>query len=112
MKRLGRKTKTSRGFEIVHFKDYYNQECSLQQSSLALYQQHGASAVWLGIEDAKPKVLHGYASKFGIKTDAIFGWVPYPIPPEVSLNTRMHLSRGQVERLIEHLQKWLTTGKL
>ena len=43
--------KTERGFEIIRFRDFYGAECSLQQSSLALYDQPGSSAVWLGYGD-------------------------------------------------------------
>ena len=39
---------TERGFEIINFIDQYKEQCSLQQSSLAIYEQPGASAVWLG----------------------------------------------------------------
>jgi hypothetical protein len=42
-------TKTEHGFELVEFKDRNGQECSLQQSSAADYQQPGSSAVWLGV---------------------------------------------------------------
>jgi len=40
---------TQRGFEIIEFKDYNSQECSLQQSSLAIYVQPGTSAIWFGV---------------------------------------------------------------
>jgi len=40
--------KTERGFEIIRFKDFYGGECSLQQSSLALYNKPGSSAIWFG----------------------------------------------------------------
>lgn len=80
-------------------------------SSLAEYEQPGTSAVWLGTDDASPKVLHGDAHRLGVETDATCGWVPYPIPEEVSLTTRMHLDRKQVAALITHLKKWLDEGK-
>ena len=47
-KQLGPQKQTSRGFPIIQFKDYYDEPCSLQASSLALCEQPGASAVWLG----------------------------------------------------------------
>jgi hypothetical protein len=37
-----------RGFEIINFKDHYGKDCSLQQSSLAIYSKPGSSAIWLG----------------------------------------------------------------
>lgn len=107
MKRLGKTEKTNRGFKTVKFKDYYGAPCSLQASSLAIYEKPGTSAIWLGVDDAAPKVLHGKAASLGVKTTATEGWVPYPIPEDVLLTTRMHLTREQVEALIEHLQKWL-----
>lgn len=96
---------------MIRFKDRYGCPCSLQISSLADYEQPGISAVWLGTDDAAPKVLHGDARRLGVETDATCGWVPYPIPEEVSLTTRMHLDRKQVAALINHLQKWLDEGK-
>jgi len=47
--KLGDVEFTERGFEIIRFNDSYDQGCSLQQSSLAEYEQPGTSAVWLGI---------------------------------------------------------------
>ena len=41
--------KTDRGFEVIDFNDQYGEECSLQQSSLAIYQPPGTSAVWFGV---------------------------------------------------------------
>lgn len=41
-------SRTGRGFELIEFNDYYDKPCSLQQSSLALYELPGCSAVWLG----------------------------------------------------------------
>lgn len=94
----------------MEFKDHYGHPCSLQASSLAIYQQPGTSAVWLGVDDADPKVLWHQAESVGIHTSAREGWVKYPIPEEVSLSTRMHLNRKQVAALIVHLQAWLEKG--
>lgn len=46
-------------------------------------------------------------SHLGVDTAERTGWVPYPIPPGVSMTTRMHLDREQVAALILHLQSWL-----
>ena len=43
--------KTERGFELIKFKDIYGSECSLQQSSIALYERPGTGAIWFGTED-------------------------------------------------------------
>ena len=107
---LGPTEKTSRGFEIIKFEDRYSAKCSLQQSSLAEFEQPGTSAVWLGVDDASPMVLASDAEKVGLKTSATEGWILYPIPSEVLLTTRMHLDRNQVAALIGHLQNWLDRG--
>jgi len=86
MKKLGRVRKTNRGFEIIEFCDYNGEACTLQASSLAIYQQPGTSAIWLGCENnAKEHLGH-------------------------TLSPRMHLSYKQVEALMKHLQSWLDRG--
>ena len=91
--------KTGRGFQIVEFNDIYGAPCSLQQSSLAQYQQPGSSAVWFGPDDACPKRLVPGQS-----------WQPVPFPPDTSFNTRAHLDRKQVSKLVSYLQTWLDCG--
>lgn len=39
---------TNRGFELAEFTDYNGCNCSLQQSSLAIMEPPGTSAIWLG----------------------------------------------------------------
>lgn len=107
--KLGKVEKTGRGFEIVNFQDCYNTPCSLQASSLAEFEKPGTSAVWLGTSDAQPKVMWHEAAALGVKNDATSGWVPYPIPEQVLLSTRMHLNRKHVKALIGHLRAWLKT---
>ena len=87
MKKLGKVERTARGFEVVNFKDFYGDNCSLQMSSLAEYQQPGISAVWLGREESDTHSVTGE-----------------PLMP------RMHLHRKQVEALILVLQSWLEQG--
>lgn len=106
-------TKTQRGFELIEFKDCYDTPCSLQQSSVSYdddLDRPGTSAVWLGTDDAMPKVMWRDAAAVGVETKATEGWVPYPIPEQVSLRTRMHLNREQVKELVAHLQAWLEEG--
>ncbi len=107
---LGPVAETARGFEIIEFRDRYDVPCSLQQSSLADSDRPGASAVWFGPDDASPKVIWHEAAAAGVKTDATCGWVDFPLPAQVSCNTRAHLSRDQVEALVNHLQAWLKNG--
>ena len=103
MKRLGKQKKTQRGFRVVEFSDLYRVKCSIQQSSLA-----SQPALWLGVDDPEPKVMKMEAHLFGLQPDPpIEGWMPYPIPKQVLLSTRMHLSREMATALIGHLQRWL-----
>lgn len=37
-----------RGFEYLTFRDYNDELCELQASSLAIFEKPGTSAVWLG----------------------------------------------------------------
>jgi hypothetical protein len=67
---------------MCQFNDYYGHACSLQKSSLA-----EEPAIWLGLNEADPKIL---ASE--VKPGES-GWIKYPIPDSVLLNTRMHLNR-------------------
>lgn len=107
---LGSVGRTARGFETVEFKDRYGVPCSLQASSLAEYTKPGMSAVWLGCDDADPRIMAKDAAAHGVTTGETCGWVKYPVPEAVLLNTRMHLDRKQVEALIVHLQRWLRRG--
>lgn len=88
MKKLGKIELTnkpgSKNFEIINFKDFYGDKCSLEMSTLAEYQQPGISAVWLGREESNTHSVTGE-----------------PLMP------RMHLHRKQVESLILTLQSWL-----
>ena len=93
--------KTKRGFSRIEFKDHYGVSCSLQKSSLAT-----KDAIWFGVNDAEPKILASKVMENGT------GWVKYSIPEDVSLNTRMHLTRKQVAKLLPFLQKFMNTGEI
>lgn len=95
------KNVTNRGFPIIHFTDLYGARCSLQKSSLAT-----EDAIWLGIDDADPKILASRTPQGGT------GWVPYEIPEDVSLTTRMHLTRKQAKKLVKALKVFIKTGDL
>jgi len=101
------KGKTNRGFDIITFTDQYGEGCSLQKSSLA-----SEDAIWLGIDDPSPKIMASQASLHGVDTDTTVGWVEYPIPKEVLISTRMHLTRKQVAELLPFLQRFVDTGEL
>ena len=108
---LGFVEKTERGFEVIRFLDRYGVHCSLQASSLwdGENDKPGTGAVWLGCDDPDPRVMASKAPALGIQTSETTGWVPYPVPEDVLMNTRAHLSREQVAALIKHLQAWLDT---
>lgn len=93
--------KTNRGFKTIEFKDRYESICSLQKSSLAT-----EDCIWLGVNDAQPQIMASKTVAGGC------GWVPYPIPEDVFLTTKMHLTRNQVKKLLPHLQKFVETGDL
>lgn len=98
---------TNRGFEKVTFTDRSGVECSLQQSSAIDMdsddgiEHPGSSFVWLGCNDADPKVFvpNGDPS-----------WRSVPMPENYIANTRMHLSRDHARMLIGYLTSWLNDG--
>ena len=94
-------SKTDRGFLLFGFVDLYGNKCSIQKSSLAT-----EDAIWLGVNDPDPKILLSKAKDGGC------GWIKYPVHPDVSFNTRMHLSRTQVADLLPMLLKFVDTGEI
>ena len=96
-----------RGFAYIEFIDRYGVKCSIQKSSLAT-----DDAIWLGVDDASPKILASKAAEFGIKTVKTTGWVSYPVPKDVLLTTRMHLTQEMVRDLLPALQRFADTGEL
>jgi len=63
-----------------------------------------------------PKATYTSAAATTANTNPVIldarGWVPYPIPSEVSLHTRMHLNREQVAALLPTLQRFVETGEI
>jgi len=96
-----KKETTGRGFALGKFTDLYGAECSIQKSSLAT-----DDAIWIGVDDANPIIMAS------IVREDLTGTVKYPIPEDVLLSTRMHLSEEMVVALIDKLQEWLKTGRL
>jgi len=92
---------TDRGFKLIQFRDLFNAKCSVQESSLG-----STHAIWLGIDDPDPQILASQTKQGGT------GWIPYPIPANVQLNTRMHLSKKQVKELLTVLQRFVDTGEI
>ncbi len=94
-----RKSKTQRGFGFIEFKDEKGVECSIQMSSNAMKE-----CIWIGCNDADPR----YFVPLGNPS-----WRKLEKPPEATdwiFNTRMHLTRKQVEKIIPILQKFVDTG--
>jgi hypothetical protein len=98
---------TQAGFPYLEFKDRDGNVCSIQQSSLAT-----ENAIWLGIDDAKPMVMNQDAYKAGVEPLGGVGWRDYPLPKEVLLHTRMHLTAADVQTLIRVLEHWYMSGKI
>ena len=87
---------TNRGFTLIEFEDTYKDKCSIQKSSCG-----SEPRIWLGIDDANPKIcIQGQ------------GFVPYKLPEEVHLTTRMHLNQEQVKQLLPILEHFAKTGNL
>jgi hypothetical protein len=98
---------TGRGFALLEFSDLYGARCSVQLSSLV-----EPEAIWLGVDDAEPKIMASQAAAFGVVTKETNGWVPYLIPEQVLMTTRMRLSREQVAALLPVLQRFAATGEV
>lgn len=99
-------SRTNRGFSILSFRDHYENPCSIQTSSTSY------EAIWIGVNDAKPQILASKAKELGVETSETTGWVPYHVPDDVSLYTRMYLTREQAGQLAIVLKKYAKTGKL
>lgn len=93
--------KTCRGFDYSEFVDSYGAKCSLQMSSSAEEPK-----IWLGCDDADPKMLASKTPEGGN------GWVSIPMPDEYIANTRMHLTMKMVRRLLPSLIKFSITGRI
>ena len=70
---LGPVKHTARGFQIIEFIDHYGKECSLQQSSLALYEPPGSSAIWLGVNGTDR--MHLTVAQVSALVDTLTNWL-------------------------------------
>ena len=95
---------TSRGFDLVEFRDSNGYVCNLQVSS-----SMESPKLWLGVEDASPKIMKKHAQQLGMKLPfgEVSGYMPYPMPEQVSMTTRMHLDRATTVELIAKLNRWV-----
>lgn len=80
-------SRNARGFAGFKFLDRYNQECSLQDSSLAT-----EPAIWFGVDNTGPDI-NGPSGRRN---------------EEVQI--RMHLTQAMVKTLLPHLQRFAETG--
>lgn len=80
--------KTPRGFGIIEFKDSYEQECSIQDSSSV------DPKIWLGVDNTGKQI----SDQHGVFNSEV--------------GARMHLDADQVEALVSILQKWLKNYRL
>lgn len=117
---LGNATYTGRGFPLITFTDTYGATCSLQESSACVCENEDGTVddplgwLWLGVDDAKPQILKTKARAMGLPLPPgeCTGWMPYPVPEDVMMSTRMYLNEQQVRGLIARLQFWLDKGTL
>ncbi len=112
---LGAVGSDERGYSRVDFTDANGLSASLQCSSAigdygGSVERPGASYLWMGINEANPLILASKAAQYGVRTMQTTGWVSYPVPSDVQMQTRMHLNREQVAALILRLQQWLAEG--
>jgi len=98
---------TPRGFASHEFKDAYDIKCSIQKSSSA-----ERNCIWLGVDDPAPVIMASKAAQYGIYTTATCGWIPFQIPDDVLIHSRMHLTQEHVENLLPLLQHFADTGRL
>ena len=108
---------SARGFDFVEFRDAYGLECSIQCSSAIgdhedAMDTPGSSFLWIGVDDPEPKVMCSMAESLGVEKKGDSGWQPYPIPGDVLISSRMHVSREGVEKMVELLNGWLDSGRL
>ncbi|NWD70748.1 hypothetical protein HX870_24420 [Pseudomonas gingeri] len=86
---------TSRGFPRIEFADHYNEQCSVQLSSLA-----DTPAIWFGVDSPK------------VQTQEAGGWQAVSLPTGAVISGRMHLSHEHVRALLPYLQTFVETGDL
>jgi hypothetical protein len=93
---------TERGFALHEFTDRNGVKCSLQKSSIAT-----EDCIWLGCNEIGLKRIEPGG-----------GWKDVPLAQEGLggvthiANTRMHLTRLQVEKLLPILDRFVATGEI
>lgn len=106
------KRRTGSGFSIVYFEDDYGLEGNIQISSAC--EPH----IWLGISSPKLRIMWKDAKVLGLNLEKKYpetnecGWCDYPIPDEVFIDSRLHLTRKQSFCLALKLLKYAFFEKL
>ena len=104
--------KNVRGFELIHFSDDYNIDCSLQESSAV--EPH----IWLGVDKPKIMVMCKDFATNGIAFNCIpenkddTGWCNIEMPNYVRIFSRMHLNQEQAKTLAKKLSFFAKHGYL
>lgn len=88
---------TPRGFGIINFKDRYGIDCSIQNSSAAMFD-----AIWFGVDTASAHPIVQVGGE----------WVKVDLPEDAITRSRMHLTREQVASLLPALLKFVVEGKI
>jgi hypothetical protein len=94
------KPKNDRGFIGSTFVDRYGSTCSIQESSASGDEDTGAF-IWFGVDRPAVKVMSPET-----------GWTDVPLPTDVLIAGRMHLSQVQVAELLPSLMYFAETGGL
>jgi len=95
---------TQRGFGYIEFKEKYGLKCSLQKSSAA-----SEDCIWLGIDEVSIIGFNGTQSptiKIGNEE------IKKAFNVSDITNSRMHLTKKQVAKLLPFLQKFVKTGEI
>lgn len=92
------KPSAPRGFPRIDFADHYDQQSSLQLSSLAYPR-----CIWLGVNNPSIQIPpHADGS--------CADWKEMALPEGAVIGGRMHLTQDQVKALLPFLQQFAETG--
>lgn len=103
------------GYGEIRFTDNYGNECNIQASSACMEE-----AIWVGIINPNPIIKAQDAIKMGLRlppnteknplTGEYCGWIPFPVPNEVLIHSRMNLTREQARNIGKLLLKFADEG--
>jgi len=107
-------TKTERNFINIKFRDHYNTECLIGESSTA-----NIDTLWLGVK-VTPKIMCKDAKAVGITIpdnaeiiDGVpVGWMEYPVDDNALLSGDMLVTKETAIFLVDALNVFIETGRL